>query len=119
MNIKTLSAYFCLCDSNDPNVDYNDPNFQYETDFTEESLRFSESIRQLMLLKEEMSEENLTFQIYEIAKCYDQKNPRKFFIRTYQVLFGSNDGPRLPTFIKIYGVDNFQKTLMKRLEQLL
>ena len=48
-------------------------------------------------------------QIYEVGKRHNFNNLREFFQLIYQVLLGQEQGPRLGSFIKLYGLD---KTLL-------
>ena len=54
--------------------------------------------------KESTSEEIQT-EIYEIGKKHNFVNLRDFFKLIYQVLLGQDQGPRLGSFIKLFGVD--------------
>ena len=49
--------------------------------------------------------EEIQTQIYEIGKKYNFKNLRDFFKLIYQVLLGQEQGPRLGSFIKLYGIE--------------
>ena len=49
--------------------------------------------------------EEIQTQIYEIGKKHNFDNLRDFFKLIYQVLLGQEHGPRLGSFIKLYGVE--------------
>jgi len=55
--------------------------------------------------------------LYEIGKKYEFENLKDFFKLVYQVLLGQEKGPRLGSFIKLYGiketVDLIKKILVK------
>ena len=51
------------------------------------------------------SSEDLQTQIYEIGKKHNFTNLRDYFRLIYQVLFGQEQGPRLGSFIKLYGIE--------------
>ena len=51
------------------------------------------------------SAESIQTEIYEIGKKHNFENLRDFFKLIYQVLLGQNQGPRLGSFIKLYGID--------------
>tara|TARA_B100000029_G_C17580862_1_gene959623 strand:- start:586 stop:2187 length:1602 start_codon:yes stop_codon:yes gene_type:complete len=53
--------------------------------------------------KKSTSEEIQT-EIYEIGKKYNFENLRDFFKLVYQVLLGQERGPRLGSFIRLYGI---------------
>ena len=44
-------------------------------------------------------------EIYEIGKKNNFENLRDFFKLIYQVLLGQEQGPRLGSFIKLYGIN--------------
>ena len=49
--------------------------------------------------------EEIQTQIYEIGKKHNFDNLRDFFKLIYQVLLGQEQGPRLGSFIKLYGIE--------------
>ena len=51
------------------------------------------------------SSEQIQTEIYEIGKKYYSSNLRDFFKLIYQVLLGQEQGPRLGSFIKLYGIE--------------
>jgi len=50
------------------------------------------------------SSEAIQTEIYELGKRHEFENLRDFFKLIYQVLLGQNQGPRLGSFIKLYGI---------------
>jgi len=61
----------------------------------------------LILLKTidiNLSSEEIQTQIYEIGKRHNFSNLRDFFKLIYQILLGQEQGPRLGSFIKLYGI---------------
>ena len=57
------------------------------------------------------SAESIQTEIYEIGKKHNFENLRDFFKLIYQVLLGQNQGPRLGSFIKLYGIDKSIKLI--------
>ena len=51
-----------------------------------------------------LTSEEIQSKIYEIGKKHKFSNLRDFFKLIYQVLFGQEQGPRLGSFIKLYGI---------------
>lgn len=43
--------------------------------------------------------------VYEIGKAHGFENLRDWFKALYQVLFGQDQGPRMGSFIELYGVE--------------
>ncbi len=52
--------------------------------------------------------------VFEIGKNHGyEKNMRDWFSALYQILLGQNEGPRMGSFIALYGVDGFVKMIEK------
>ena len=56
--------------------------------------------------------------IYDIGKNHEFENLKEFFKLVYQVLLGQEQGPRLGSFIKLYGVDETIKRIDQKLKNL-
>ena len=56
-------------------------------------------------LKADTKPEDIQTSIYEIGKKYDFENLRNYFQLIYNVLLGQNEGPRLGSFIALYGIN--------------
>ena len=65
----------------------------------------------------ELSSEEIQTQIYEIGKNHNFVNLRDYFRLVYQVLLGQEEGPRLGSFIKLYGIKKTCKLLEDALKQ--
>ena len=63
-----------------------------------------------------LSSEQIQKEIYEIGKNHNFANLRDFFKLIYQVLLGQEQGPRLGSFIKLYGLSNTCQLLEKALK---
>ena len=55
--------------------------------------------------------------IFEIGKTYYTNNLKEWFISLYKILFGSDSGPRMGSFISLYGIENTIELINKKLEQ--
>ncbi|UIP06260.1 lysine--tRNA ligase [Erythrobacter sp. SDW2] len=66
-----------------------------------------------------MSAEHLQTEVYEIGKReeYGFENLRDWFKALYQTLLGSDQGPRMGSFIRLYGIDNTRKLIAQALEK--
>ena len=100
---------------------YNDfvlPNKKYLKLENENRQIFEDIKLFLETTDHESSAEELQTQIYEIGKKYNFENLRDFFKLIYQVLLGQEQGPRLGSFIKLYGIKKtiklIDETLKKR-----
>ena len=56
--------------------------------------------------KDELSAEDYQNLIYKYGKEIYPDNLREWFVALYQILFGSNSGPRLGSFFNVYGKKN-------------
>ena len=63
------------------------------------------------------SAEDLQTQVYEIGKReeYAFENLRDWFKALYQTLLGSDQGPRMGSFIALYGIENSRKLIAEAL----
>ncbi len=52
--------------------------------------------------------EDIQTEIYEVGKRHDFANLRDWFGALYEVLFGQSQGPRMGSFVALYGVENFR-----------
>ena len=52
---------------------------------------------------EDIEAEEIQTLIYEIGKKQDYENLRDWFKALYEILLGQSQGPRMGTFIKLFG----------------
>ena len=64
-----------------------------------------------------LSSEEIQTHIYEIGKKHNFSNLRDYFKLVYQVLLGQEQGPRLGSFIKLYGIKKTCDLLEEVLQQ--
>ena len=65
------------------------------------------------------SAEDLQTRVYEIGKDekYGFDNLRDWFKALYQTLLGSDQGPRMGSFIALYGIANTRKLISEAIKQ--
>ena len=51
-------------------------------------------------------DEEIQFEVYEIGKRHEFQPLRSWFQALYEILLGTSQGPRMGTFISLYGIDN-------------
>ena len=56
-------------------------------------------------VSENSSSEEIQTLLYEVGKNHQFENLKDFFKLVYQVLLGQEQGPRLGSFIKLYGIE--------------
>lgn len=61
---------------------------------------------QLAQTPETATAEEIQTNIYSIGKEFSSSDLKGWFKSLYEVLFGQSNGPRLGSFIKIYGIQN-------------
>jgi lysyl-tRNA synthetase class 1 len=61
--------------------------------------------------------EDLQTQVYEIGKnpAYGFENLRDWFRALYETLLGSSQGPRMGSFIALYGIANTRRLIAEAL----
>lgn len=110
----TIATHFLCMDQNDPLVEYNSEEYRCQgvEYYIEEEIKFWKGVRFLEIhLTTNLNETEVTTICYDAARQYDPKDLQGFFKRLYQVMFQSNVGPRLPTFIMVYGITEFKSLL--------
>jgi lysyl-tRNA synthetase, class I len=62
------------------------------------------------------SAEDIQTQVFEVGKThYGKENLRAWFQALYETLLGSSQGPRMGSFIALYGIDNSRKLIAEAL----
>jgi len=70
-------------------------------------------------LTDGISAEDLQTRVYEIGKDerFGFENLRDWFRALYETLLGSSQGPRMGSFIVLYGMENTRKLIAEALEK--
>jgi len=91
--------------------DFIKPNKKYRR-ATERELAMLESLRsELERLPLEAIAEDIQTKIYEIGKQYEFENLKDWFGCLYEVLLGQQQGPRMGSFIVLYGIEETKDLL--------
>ena len=64
---------------------------------------------------EDVSSDDIQSVVFAVGKKFYIEDLRGWFILLYQVLFGSENGPKMGTFISLYGIENTISLIKKRL----
>jgi len=101
---------------------YNDfvlPNKKY-LNIDDSNKAVFKNIRDILKNKinENTSAEEIQTLLYEVGKKNEFQNLKEFFKLVYQVLLGQEQGPRLGSFIKLYGVDETIKIIDQKLKSI-
>ena len=98
-------------------IDFIQPNKKYTKINNDNKELFEDILAFLKTIDKELSSEEIQTQIYEIGKKYNFAKLRDYFRLVYQVLLGQEEGPRLGSFIKLYGIKKTCKLLEDALKQ--
>ena len=93
---------------------YNDfvlPNKKYQKIDESQKIIFQDIKNFLLETDKDFTSEMIQTEIYEIGKKHNFENLRDFFKLIYQVLLGQEQGPRLGSFIKLYGIEKTIKLI--------
>ena len=92
------------------------PNKKYLKIEDNHRLIFEDIKSLLMQTNKDSSSEMIQTEIYEIGKKHNFDNLRDFFKLIYSVLLGQEQGPRLGSFIKLYGIDKTLELIEDKLQ---
>ena len=85
---------------------YNDfihPYKQYKKPNEKEIIALKELVERLSNIEDNTDEKSIQYEIYETGKSNNYKNLKEWFSCLYEILLGQKEGPRMGTFIAIYG----------------
>jgi len=85
-------------------TDFVLPNKIYAPVNDTNKIVFEDILTLLKSIDNNFSSEEIQTKIYEIGKIHNFSNLRDFFKLVYRVLLGQEEGPRLGSFIKLYGI---------------
>ena len=97
--------------------DFVKPNKQYRKPSEEEVKALQYLITVLDMLPQGVQAEEIQSNLYNVGKQHEFENLRDWFKALYQVLFGQKDGPRMGSFIALYGVDETIELIKKVLNK--
>jgi lysyl-tRNA synthetase class 1 len=83
------------------------------TDVEAEALRDLDA--ELAKLPPDASAEDIQTQVFEVGKRHPFESLRGWFQALYETLLGSSQGPRMGSFIALYGIDNSRKLIAEAL----
>jgi lysyl-tRNA synthetase class 1 len=84
------------------------------TDMEAEALRDLDS--ELAKLPTDASAEDIQTHVFEVGKRHPFESLREWFQALYETLLGSPQGPRMGSFIALYGIDNSRRLIAEALE---
>ena len=81
------------------------PTKKYKTPDDKECELLEELLNRLRALEDDVEAETIQTIFYDIGKEANYENLREWFLVLYQILLGQDQGPRLGSFTKLYGID--------------
>lgn len=100
--VKHATAYY---------EDFIKSNKHYRSASEDELKALADLSNQLSKLDKDTSAEDIQACIYQIGKDHYGADLKSWFSTMYEVLFGQSEGPRMGTFIALYGIENFIKLI--------
>jgi lysyl-tRNA synthetase, class I len=96
--------------------DFVVPGLQRRRPTAEEAKALSDLDSELANLPSDAPAEDIQTQVFEIGKKhYGKEKLRSWFQALYETLLGSSQGPRMGSFIALYGIDNSRKLIAEAL----
>jgi len=85
--------------------DFVKPTKQYRAPDDQERSALQDLMERLSNMAEDLPAEEIQNTVYEVGKAHGFENLRDWFKACYEVLFGQSQGPRLGSFIALYGIE--------------
>jgi lysyl-tRNA synthetase class 1 len=95
--------------------DFVKPEKKYRAATDMERAAFEDLVRELEKLPADAPAEDIQFQVYEVGKRHAFADLKAWFQSLYEVLFGQTQGPRMGTFIALYGLDQTRALIRRAL----
>ncbi|KJV68822.1 lysine--tRNA ligase [Candidatus Neoehrlichia procyonis] len=89
----------------------------YRIPTDDEKIMLNDLISTLLLLKNDDSFSSIQNQIFLLGKKYYNNDLKQWFKMLYEVLLGQSQGPKLGSFIKLYGIENTIALIEKIIEK--
>jgi len=91
------------------------PAKQYRAPTDQERAALADLEKALAAIPPGASAEDIQNQVYEVGKRHGFANLRDWFKAQYEVLLGQSQGPRMGTFIALYGLDQTRALIRRAL----
>ncbi len=95
--------------------DFVKPLKKYRAPTEQERAALAELEQVLGKIDPGSSAEDIQTQVYEVGKRHHFANLRDWFKAQYEVLLGQSEGPRMGSFIALYGVDSTRALIQRAL----
>jgi len=85
--------------------DFVKPNKKYRAADARDRAALESLVAALEALPADAGAEEIQTVVYEVGKHHEYTPLREWFLALYEILFGQQQGPRMGSFIALYGVD--------------
>lgn len=92
------------------------PNKRYRSATEFEVAALESLIKELESLPSDALDELIQSKVYAVGKEHGYENLREWFQALYEVLFGQSQGPRMGSFIQLFGIHETIKLIQKALD---
>jgi len=96
-------------------ADFVKPNKSYRAPNDQERAALEDLKAKLESMAADASAEDIQTEVYEVGKAHGFENLREWFKACYEVLLGQEQGPRMGSFIALYGVAESAELIGKAL----
>ena len=93
--------------------DFVKPSKKYRLPSETEKRALSDLANALSKLPPESTAEEIQTQIYQIGKLHRYENLRDWFKALYEILLGQTTGPRMGSFIALYGLEETKSLILR------
>jgi lysyl-tRNA synthetase class 1 len=96
--------------------DFVKDSLQRRTPDEKEAAALRDLDTELAALPADTSAEDIQNIVFEVGKAHRFENLRDWFKALYETLLGTSQGPRMGSFIALYGIDNSRRLIAEALE---
>ncbi len=95
--------------------DFVKPTKQYRAPTDAERAALEDLVNRLTILPADAKAETLQNEVFEVGKAHGFTELRAWFQALYEVLLGQTTGPRMGSFIELYGVEETKALIREKL----
>jgi lysyl-tRNA synthetase class 1 len=93
--------------------DFVKPQKKYRTPTSEEIKALGDLLTAFESLPADAPAEDIQNEVYAVGKSHAYENLREWFKALYEILLGQEQGPRMGSFVALYGLDEINELLRR------
>jgi lysyl-tRNA synthetase class 1 len=97
--------------------DFVKPQLNYRKPSDIERPALYDLLNALRIAEKEITADDLQAMVFDVGKRNDFGNLRQWFQSLYEILLGNTEGPRMGSFIALYGVENMANLISEKLAE--